>query len=155
MPVLTNISRNDLNSRPYWPGGGYSRGPAPGRAPGETDRAPQGWVQGRPPPPYSTPGPIPTHSSPCRASGARFAGMGTSPGSWVVPRYSTHPVPTQSPYPCCTPSRAQCSLHVHGARYSRFWRSVGEPRGLEYRRVSGSQAGYIQLSVLRLVCTAV
>ena len=32
--------------------------------------------------------------------------------------------------------------------YGRFWRSVGEPRGVEHMPVSGSQAGYIQLLVV-------
>ena len=50
-------------------------------------------------------------------------------GGWVLPRYSppsTHPVYPPSPV---HPSTVQCSLHVHGARNSRFWDTVGEPRG--------------------------
>ena len=63
------------------------------------DRAPEGWVRtygGRPQ--------IPTHSTPCGGSGARFAGIwdlgGYVLGSWVlpcIPTLYTHPVPIPHP----------------------------------------------------------
>ena len=96
-----------------------------------TDRAPKGWSPDarrllRPP----TPAPL------LGASGARFAvsgpplavgGLLQDPG---ITHLVTHPVypPGLYTHPSTHPS-AQCSLHVHSARYSPFGHRVGEPRG--------------------------
>ena len=95
----------------------------------------------------------PTHSSPCRASGARSAGWAQR-GRWAgsTPRY-THPVyppgiPTwyHTPVPHVTAARVH---HGHGTpgtcTYDRFGQYVGEPRGVEHSPYLGSRTGYIQL----------
>ena len=66
----------------------------------------------------------------------------------------THPVypPGMHPgtaVPACPHCRYVGRSGVRVSGNSRFWRSVGEPRGVEHTAVSGSQAGYIQLLVVR------
>ena len=137
--VLTKFLRNDLKSRPYWLRGGIREGPAPGRGQGHRP-GPQGGCRSRPAAvprvPYiafspRAPGPQPTHSSHIVASGARFAGWGTSSSSGAgLPVYppSTHPVPI--PTLPCTKLTVQYTVP-----YTRFWDPEGEPRGIRTQPV--------------------
>ena len=157
--VLTNFTVFEVESRLIgqeaafpgswaWSQGGARRVPT----------GPGGWGPG----PAGAPTTLTTHSSPCRASGARFA-VRVAPreqrGGWVVPRYSppryppthtppwyTHPVPTRA---CRTTCRQQCGAN------SRFRDTVGEPRGTRTHRGFRVPAGYIQLLRFRRVYTAV
>ena len=135
--------------------GGHSKGPGQGGEAGPHRPGPAGVVQEPPRPPYPvTPDPIPHPlQPPAGTSGARSAGYGVSPGSWVLPRgtplyyppWYTHPVYppwyTRPAPPFC----ASCTPR-HGTTgtctYDRFELVQGEPRGLEYTKVSGSQTGY-------------
>ena len=142
---------------------------APCQGQGNSDRAPKGWVRtyqgpmvtvqrGR-----SVPHPL---QPPAGASGARSAGNCPC-GCWtwhvgtprithpVYPPGYTHPGTRLGPH---TDDLSSCMHHttVRGTTgactYGRFWSTVGEPRGIEYRRVSGSPYWFIDL---RLVYTAV
>ena len=103
------------------------------------DRAPQGWVRTdgalcRYPP---TPAPL------LGASGARFAGICSAYGSPslaaghgithpVYPPWYTHPARTT-----LVPTRhAPSTLQLTGCTDTRFWDTVGEPRGMRTHRVS-------------------
>ena len=131
--VLTNFPGNKLESRPYWPGGGY--------CPGSTR---EGRRADRPGPAGVGAGvTVPrgrcsqtTHSSPTGASGARFAvwpplsGCGTSvldPGIThpVYPPGTTHPVPIPHPVPTTRDHRTGVPERTN----SRSGHPVGEPRG--------------------------
>ena len=78
----------------------------------------------------------------CGARSLRSLVGGWARSGWVVlPRY-THPG-TNPVYPPCTPV-PPTSVHPADGRTtqnSRFQCPVGEPRGVEYRPVSGSRAG--------------
>ena len=88
----------------------------------------------------------PTHSSPFGASGARSAGvcsalqvsaLGAGPGIThpVYPPGTTHPYTRTRPYTSARRAtcRQQCVVN------SCFWRSVGEPRGIEHTGISRPQ----------------
>ena len=90
----------------------------------------------------------PTHSSPYRASGARFAGSASAfqvAGCTRITLPCTHPAPYPStppvgPYRCRTHCRVQYGS-LGACTYDRSGPVLGEPRGAEYTAVSGSQAG--------------
>ena len=104
----------------------------------------------------------PTHSGPCRAYGARSAGVAQR-GRWagstpvyppVIPTRYTHLVHT--PLPARAVASGACAgSAARACTYGRFGDTVGEPRGVEHRPYSGSQTGYIQLFEIWEVCTAV
>ena len=125
-----------------------------GRDPQGTDRAPQGWSWscGRALHPWTT------HSSPCRASGARFAVHGLRfPGCWACPGIThpgTHPLYPTLVLPRCTAPLDVAAVgywvSLGACTYDRFWQGVGEPRGVEHSLVSGSRAGlYLYLRFTR------
>ena len=135
--VLTNFIRNEVKSRPYWPGGGERSGTSeagPGRP-----EAWSGWVpelgralQSVPP----TPAPV-------GASGARFAvrtsafqGAGWTRYSLPLPTRYTHPgyPPGTIPHPYTSPPHH--TGHPSHVLYSTFWDTVGEPRGSRTQPVS-------------------
>ena len=116
---------------------------------------PGGWVQG--PGAHHGPGtrervvPAPDPPTPAPwASGARSAGLGLllsarSVGGWETPYYppgipTLYPpgIPTLVHPPAYTSSVAH-HADGHGTTgtctYDRFWNTVGEPRGMEYRGV--------------------
>ena len=131
------------------------RGPYQGGLPGQTDRARR---VGRDRPAAEHPGtrvqlPVPTTPGPVGLPGPlRW--------DWDLPRAVqgstryTHPG-TPPVYPPWYHTRTRTPATVM-TRYpstdhpnTRFWDLVGEPRGVEYSRVLGSQAGYIQLYPFR------
>ena len=132
MAVLTNFTRNDVESRLYWPRGGMRAGPSTREGWLARPTGSEGWVLGHASTLQSPPL-QPLQGFRARSAGiagflARCRRLGSTPRI-------THPVyPPQYPYPARTPSRLQCSLHVHSARYSGFWTSVGEPRGMRTHR---------------------
>ena len=151
---MTKFLRNVVKSRPF---GCKAAIRAQDREGTAGDRpGPEGVVL-RPPPSPCAPGPrYHPLRPPAGAYGARFAVSGTSPGSWVVPRYSpscTHPVyPPWYTHPARTWGlhgshvTAGTVAGVLGAcTYGRFETPVGEPRGMRTQPVLGSPAGYIQL----------
>ena len=138
---LTNSIEIEVKSRPYWPGGG-EQGQVQGEGLQGHRPGPEGgtWDCGR------ALHPDPTHSSPCRASGARSAGSGLRfQAGWVVPGIAL-PVPT--PYtrpwyhtqPVPYPARTPVPVHVRHAgtdcSNTRFDLGVGEPRVVEHTRIS-------------------
>ena len=133
-----------LESRLYWPRGGFCPGSKPGQRSGPR-RTPGSGVGG--------PG----------AAGVRLH-VPTTPGSLQEPSGPASlehgpssssvlgtgiplPLPTQSPYPPCIPTLythpTTTSSTCRARPYSRFWTVVGEPRGVGTQPVIGSQAGYI------------
>ena len=97
--VLTKFLRNEAKSRPYWLRGGICEGPAPGKAPQGTDRAPQGWVQEpsrrRPRTPLGRPAPRTHPLQPVGLPGPASLVLVTSPSSPLGGYYPppTHPAP--------------------------------------------------------------
>ena len=73
----------------------------------------------------------------------RYTPPSTHPGT--IPRLAARAVASGA---CAGGARGACT-------YGRFGIPVGEPRGVEYRPVLGSRAGYIQLFEVRRVYTAV
>ena len=116
------------------------RRPRTGRAPGVTDRAPEGWSWGVAPTGYSDP--ETTHSSPLAgASGARFAVSGSplAVGGLLQGPRITHPVYPPGPHPPGTIPRYRTSPphHTTGLCHtenSTFGHRVGEPRGMRTHR---------------------
>ena len=98
----------------------------------------------------------PHHSAPCRGYGPAPLGGWTlrlsDLGSWVVPGIATL-VPTRYTHPVYPPRHPPDTARrahpgpttVHGTlrtcTYDRFRPVLGEPRGVEYSAVSGSQTG--------------
>ena len=139
--VLTKFIRNDVKSRRYWLRGGNLRGPAPGRAPGGTDRARRVGAGPTPPPSPSTPGPrtpptpgpvgLPGPAS-LGASGVLLEqlGAGCRVTGWVYPcTRDPYTRPWYLPGPVCTPL-AHPVLHARAPWNTRFEHPVGEPRGM-------------------------
>ena len=102
---------------------------------------PAGWSIARPRPPLR-PSSRTHHSRPLQGLPGPLRWFLTSPrdvgGLLLDPGIThlvTHPVyPPQYPPRTRTPSRVQCSVHVHSARYSSFRTRVGEPRGTRTHR---------------------
>ena len=111
------------------------------------DRAPQGWYLGPAHAAGTSVHPRPPTPAPCRSLRGPLRCLGFPPRAVAGYRYYPPPVPTQSHthpvYPPGTPSRVQCSLHVHSARYSRSGTHVGEPRGIRTQPLSGSHGCFI------------
>ena len=133
-------------------------GPVPGRGLQGTDRARRvgtGCSGGRC-----------SHDHPLQALagpyGARFAVMTSAfqvAGGPVLPTRYTHPVPhpvyPPGPVHHRTPTTSPWDGTTRACTYGSFRTRVGEPRGVEYRPVSGSRTGYIQLYTVYEVYTAV
>ena len=90
-----------------------------------------------------------THSRPLQGlTGPASLSGYLSPSSVVAgcttPVYPTL-VPTRSHTPPWYTLPALAVIVMHSHPYSSFRDTVGEPRGVEYTAVSGSQDGYIQL----------
>ena len=145
LPVLTKFLRNDGKSRLI--------GQEAGKAEARTREGPRGY---RPGPAGVGPGcsahwvsrPHTHPLRPCRGYGARFAGVGPPLAvvgfpCWTLYYHPVYPprIPTLVPYrsrthPLCTKLTVQYTVPD-----TRFWDTVGEPRGIETQLVSGSQAG--------------
>ena len=123
---------------PYWPGGGVSRGEGryqrsgPRRSQG--DRS--GWVSalGRTRPPDH---PL---QAPAGPYGTRFAVWGPPCEQRLGGYWSRYSPPSHPPvYPSLVPYRARTTPlpsaypKVGACPNTRFWDTVGEPRGVEYR----------------------
>ena len=110
-----------------------------------TDRAPQGWYPGPSPPPLPVlPCSARPQNPPTPATlwlpGPASLVLGPPRARWLGGYYPcpTHPAPRTGQLDHLTGTRGDTAD-------SRFWDTVGEPRGVEYTAVSGSWTGYIQL----------